>query len=361
MEKFNYSARMKNLQQKLIDEEIDAIIISKPENVQYFSGFRGDSTVLMIAKNFCKLITDSRYTEQASMQAVKDFEIVKQSDGLFKKVADEIKNYGIKNFGFEGTTLTFAEYNYLDEELTDVIFDAVEVDSLRQIKDAAEVECIRRACEIADRAFAEVLNFIKAGVREVEVAAELEYYMRRLGSEKPAFDTIVASGVRGSLPHGIASDKIISAGELVTIDFGAVYNGYCSDMTRTIAVGEISGRQREIYDAVLAAQIHGLQFIKVGASGKSVDAAVRDKLKTYGLDIYFTHGLGHSLGLEIHEEPRLSRLSNCENLQANMVVTDEPGVYIPNFGGVRIEDTVLVTDNGAETLTKTSKELRVKG
>lgn len=355
MEKFNFSARLNNLLRKLTAENVDAMMIYKPENVYYYSGFLGDSTVLIIAKDFCKLITDSRYTEQASQQVTKNFEIVKQSDGLFKKVAEEIKICGIKICGFEGTTLTFAEYNYLDEELTDVVFEAIEIDSLRQIKDAAEIECIRKACEIADRAFAEVLNFIRAGVREIEVAAELEYYMRRLGSAKPAFDTIVASGVRGSLPHGIASDKVIASGELVTIDFGAMYNGYCSDMTRTIAVGEISDRQREIYEAVLAAQIHGLQCIKVGASGKAVDAAVRDKLKSYGLDIYFTHGLGHSLGLEIHEEPRLSRLSDCESLQANMIVTDEPGVYIPNFGGVRIEDTVLVTADGAEPLTKTSR------
>ena len=214
---------------------------------------------------------------------------------------------------------------------------------MRQIKDAAEIDCIKRACEIADKAFAEILKFIKAGVREYEVAAEMEYLMRKFGSERAAFDTIVASGVRGSLPHGR--------------DFGAVYNGYHSDITRTICVGKASAKQREIYNAVLSAQMYGLEVIKVGVGGKAIDEKVRERLKSLGYGDYFTHSLGHSLGLNIHEEPRLSPLSKCERLEVNMLVTDEPGVYIPNFGGVRIEDTVLVTQYGALPLTKSPKKL----
>ncbi len=348
--------RLENLNKKIGVENLDAIILSKPENIFYFSGFRGDSTILLIGKNFRKLITDSRYTEQATLQT-SDFEIVEQSGGLIKKLAEEIKNSGAKNLGFEGRVLTFDEYNNLQGNLSGVELKSVEVDSLRQIKDAAEIANIRRACEIGDRAFAEVLNFIKAGVSEIEVAAELENFMRRFGSEKPAFDTIVASGARGSLPHGIASDKIIGDGEFVTLDFGAKFNSYCSDMTRTICVGKASDRQREIYNAVLDAQLHGLEIIRAGKSGREIDAAVRERLSRADLGKYFTHALGHSLGLEIHEEPRLSRFSTCESLEAGMIVTDEPGVYIAGVGGLRIEDTVLVTDAAVETLTKAPKTL----
>ena len=348
--------RLQNLYKKIDAEEIDAVIISKPANVFYFSGFRGDSTILLIGKNFLKLITDSRYIEQAKLQT-KNFEIVKQDEGLFKKLIDEIKSCGLKKFGFEGRVLTFDEYNNLKENLPNAELKSVELDSLRQIKDAAEISNIRKACEIADKAFAEILNFIKPNVTENEVAAELEYLMKNFGAEKNSFDTIVASGWRGSLPHGVASDKKILSGEFVTMDFGAIYNGYCSDMTRTICVGKATDNQKKIYNALLNAQLYGLKCIKVGASGKAVDAAVRENLKTSNLENYFTHGLGHGVGIEIHEEPRLSRLSKCESLQPNMIVTDEPGIYIPEVGGLRIEDTVLVTEGDAETLTKSPKDL----
>ena len=348
--------RLENLYKKIATEDIDAVIIYKPANVFYFSGFRGDSTILFIGRDFLKLITDSRYIEQAKIQT-KNFEIVKQDEGLFKKLIEEIKSCGAKKFGFEGRVLTFDEYNNLKENLPNVELKSVELDSLRQIKDAAEISNIRKACEIADKAFTEILNFIKPNVTENEVAAELEYLMKKFGAEKISFDTIVASGWRGSLPHGVASDKKILNGEFVTMDFGAIYNGYCSDMTRTICVGKANDNQKKIYNALLEAQLYGLQCIKVGASGKAVDSAVREKLKTFNLESYFTHGLGHGVGIEIHEEPRLSKLSKCEKLLPNMIVTDEPGIYIPEVGGLRIEDTVLVTYGDAETLTKSPKNL----
>lgn len=355
-EKFNFTARLENLCKKISAENLDAVLITKTANLFYFSGFRGDSSVLLIAKNFCKLITDGRYFEQAQNQT-KNFEIIKHDDGLFKKTSEIIKNLGVQKIGFEGGNITFKQYNALREELPNVEFKSIEVDSLRQIKDAAEIFLIRRACEIADKVFAEILNFIKIGVTENEIAAELEYLMRKFGAEKNSFDTIVASGVRGSLPHGTASEKKICANELITMDFGAIFGGYCSDMTRTICVGRASDEWRKIYENVLTAQLHGLEIIKIGVSGKSADEAVRNKLKDFGLDKYFSHSLGHSLGIEIHEEPRLSPLSKCERLEKNMLVTDEPGIYIPNVGGIRIEDTVLITDNGAETLTKSPKNL----
>ena len=356
MAEFNFTARLERLLKKIFDEQLDAILICKPENVFYVSGFNGDSTILFISKNFRKLITDGRYNEQAESQA-KNFEIIKHTEGLFPKVADEIKNSAVKKIGFEGNFFTFDAYADLKEKIPDVELKSVEINSLRQIKDAAEIFCIRRACEIADKSFAEILKFIKAGVREFEVAAKLEYIMRKFGSERAAFDTIVASGVRGSLPHGRATEKIIERGDFVTLDFGAVFNGYHSDMTRTICVGAASNRQCEIYNAVLDAQTYGLEVIKAGLGGKAIDEKVRERIKNLGFGENFVHGLGHSLGLEIHEEPRLSPRSTCESLEVNMVVTDEPGIYIPNFGGVRIEDTVLVTANGAEPLTKSPKNL----
>ena len=357
MEKyFNFSARLKNLCKKISDENVDVVLITKTANLFYFSGFRGDSSVLLISKNFCKLITDGRYFEQAQNQT-KNFEIIKHDDGLFKKAVEEIKNCGVKKIGFEGKNITFDQYNFLREELNDIELKTLELDSLRQIKDDAEIFFIRRACEIADKAFTEILNFIKVGITENEVAAELEYLLRKFGAEKNSFDTIVASGVRGSLPHGTASEKKICTGELVTMDFGAIYGGYCSDMTRTICIGHASDEWKKFYNAVLSAQLHGLEIIKIGVSGRAADKAVRNKLKDFGLDKYFSHSLGHSLGIEIHEEPRLSPLSKCESLQKNMLVTDEPGIYIPNVGGIRIEDTVLITESGVETLTRSSKHL----
>lgn len=348
--------RLIRLQEKLSAEEVDAVLITKVPNVTYFSGFRGDSSALLIGKNFRKLITDGRYREQAITQA-KNFTLVEQTEGLYKKIIAEIKISGCKRVGFEGLTMTVAEHSYLKKELKGVEFKSIALDTLRQVKDAAEIESIRKACEIADDAFKKVLTVIKPGVHEFEVAADLEYFMRRLGSEAAAFTTIVASGWRGSLPHGTATDKKICAGELVTMDFGAMFNGYCSDITRTICIGKASDDQRKIYNLVLDAQLYGLEIITAGKGGKDIDAAVRDRLKAAGYERFFVHGLGHGVGLEIHEEPRLSKFSKCESLLPNMIVTDEPGIYIENFGGVRIEDTVLVTNGKAQPLTRSPKHL----
>lgn len=348
--------RLIRLQEKITAEEVDAVLITKIPNVTYFSGFRGDSSALLIGKNFRKLITDGRYVEQAITQA-KNFTLVEQTEGLYKKIVEEIKISGCKKVGIEGLVMTVAQHSYLKKELKGVEFKSLELDTLRQVKEAAEIDKIRVACEIADNAFKKVLAVIKPGVREIEVAAELEYFMRRLGSEAAAFTTIVASGWRGALPHGTATDKKICAGELVTLDFGATFNGYCSDITRTICVGKASDDQRNIYNLVLEAQLYGLEVITAGKSGKDIDAAVRDKFTNAGYEKFFVHGLGHGVGLEIHEEPRLSKLSKCESLLPNMIVTDEPGIYIENFGGVRIEDTVLVTSGAAQPLTHSPKNL----
>lgn len=350
-------ARLGALRALMAEKKLDAIIITKYVNLHYFSGFRGDDTTLVVSKDKAMLITDSRYTEQATAQAPL-FEIIEQKDGLLKKTAKCVKSINAKRVGFEGNALIYDDFVRLTELLAGIDFTtALKLDELRQVKDADEIKLIRRACEIADIAFADVVKYIQPGMTEVEVAAHMENCMRQNGAEGTSFTTIMASGVRGSLPHGIATDKVINSGEFVTMDYGAIYGGYMSDITRTICVGEASERQHEIYDAVLESQLLGLSLIKPGVSGKSVHIAVRDNLAKYDLAKYFGHGLGHSLGLEIHEEPRLSPASKCEALVPGMLVTDEPGVYIPGWGGLRIEDTVLVTEDGAEALTQAPKAL----
>ncbi|EKU71520.1 Xaa-Pro peptidase family protein [Selenomonas sp. F0473] len=351
----NMKSRVTHLRSLLSEKRLDAVLVTKEVNLHYFSGFRGDSTVLVVTEDRLTLVTDGRYTEQAADQAPA-FEIVEQKDGLYRKTAALLKQYGVKRIGFEGNVLTYSLYMELKKMLDGVAFDtALNLDALRQVKDAEEIACIRRACEIADAAFAHIAAYIRPGMTELAVAAEMEDFMRRSGSERPAFQTILASGVRGSLPHGTATEKEIARGELLTMDFGAVYCGYHSDITRTICVGRADERQKELYDAVLTAQKKALAAIRPGITGRDVDIVARDYLKQRGVEQYFGHGLGHSLGLEIHEEPRLSKFG-METLRENMLVTDEPGVYIPDWGGIRIEDTVLVTAVGGEPLTRAPKE-----
>lgn len=347
--------RIARLRALLSQKIVDAVLITKEENLHYFSGFRGDSTVLIVTHDRLVLVTDSRYTEQAAVQAP-DYEIVEQRDGLYRKAAEIAADCGVLALGFEGSALVYDAYEKLKELLGEISFDtSLTLDRLRQVKDADEIALIRRACAIADAAFAHILTYIEPGMTELEVAAEMEHFMQREGSERPAFQTIVASGVRGSLPHGVASEKKIARGELVTMDFGAVCMGYHSDITRTVSVGHADPRQRTLYNAVMTAQQRALAAIRPGVTGIEVDRIARDSLAEEALDQYFGHGLGHSLGLEIHEEPRLSKSGN-DILRPNMLITDEPGVYIPGWGGIRIEDTVLVTPGGAEALTRAPKE-----
>lgn len=351
----NMESRVAHLRALLAEKRLDAVLVTKEVNLRYFSGFRGDSSVLVVTADHLALVTDSRYTEQAAAEAPA-FEIVEQKGGLYQKAAELLKAYGVQTAGFEGNVLTYSQYMRMKELSAGISFEtALNLDVLRQVKDAEEIACIRRACEIADAAFAHIVAYIRPGMTELAVAAEMEDYMRRAGSEHPAFQTILASGVRGSLPHGTATDKEIAAGELVTMDFGAVYRGYHSDITRTICVGHADDLQRQRYGAVLAAQKKALAEIRPGIAGRDVDRIARDVLRTHGVEQYFGHGLGHSLGLEIHEEPRLSKFG-AEMLRENMLVTDEPGVYIPDWGGIRIEDTVLVTAAGGAPLTHAPKE-----
>ena len=349
-------SRLEAIRALMSEHQLDAIVVTKYVNLHYFSGFRGDDTTLVIARDEAMLITDNRYTEQAAQQAPL-FTIVEQENGLLAKTAECIKKIGAKKIGFEGNAMIYDDFVTLTKLLDGCEFTtAVVLDDLRQIKDAEEIANIRKACEIADIGFKDILTYVRPGMTEVQVAAHLENCMRENGSEGPSFTTIMASGIRGVLPHGIATDKVIAEGEFLTMDYGAIYAGYDSDITRTICIGHGDEKQRRIYGAVLESQKLALTKIKPGVSGKSVHMAVQDNLARYDLKQYFGHGLGHSLGLEIHENPRMS-LKRDDILQENMLITDEPGVYIPGWGGLRIEDTVLITKDGCEPLTKADKEL----
>ena len=352
-----YKNRLNHLREFLRDKGLDGVVISKLENLHYFSGFTGDDSMLVIGMNSAQLITDFRYIEQAEKEAP-DFQIRKQEKGLLRRVGELINEEGLQKVGFEGSNLCFDWHGKIAQLLHDADFTtSVSLDSLRQIKSAEELACIRKAMAIGDEAFAYILTYIRPGISENDVAAALENVMRAKGSQCPSFTTIVASGKRGSLPHGTATEKLINLGEFVTMDYGAVYNGYHSDITRTVCVGRADEKQHQIYDTVLQAQLIGIEAVKPGASGKDIDKLVRDYLDKEGYAKYFGHGLGHSLGLEIHEEPRLSPKSSCDSLPVNTLITVEPGIYIPDWGGVRIEDTVLITDSGAEPLTSCPKNL----
>lgn len=338
------------------EKDLSAIIINKPENRRYFSGFTGTSGFLLISKDKSFLITDFRYVEQAAKQAA-GYEIIKHGNNPNETLNALIKDNHFKNIGFESDHVTVANYRLLAEIIGENYLLPVNIDILRAVKDFYELKLINQAVKIADAAFTHILSFIKPGLCEQDIALELEYKMRQLGAEKSAFDTIVASGFRGALPHGVASSKEIKIGDFITMDFGAVYQGYHSDITRTICVGKASERQRQIYDIVLKSQLAGLNAIKAGIGCKAVDAAARNIIVEQHYGEYFGHGLGHGVGLAIHEEPRLSPSNNDGVLSENMIVTVEPGIYIPGWGGVRIEDTVVVTAQHVEILTKSSKQL----
>lgn len=345
--------RLAALRSFLAEQDVAAVIVAKPENRRYFSGFTGSAGVLLVSRQAAKLVTDFRYVEQAARQAP-DFAVVRHGTDLYETLAAEIAAVGQGKVGFESDFATWDAYRRLAEFAGDLA--PLHLDKLRMVKDDGELAALRRAVRIADDAFSHILSYLRPGTSEQEVALELEYFMRRQGAEKIAFDLIVASGTRSALPHGRASAKAIAAGDFVTMDFGAVYEGYHSDITRTVVVGKASPRQREIYEVVRAAQAAGVAAVAAGRLGREVDAVARKLIADAGYDEYFGHGLGHGVGLVIHEEPRLSPTGDV-TLAAGMTVTVEPGIYIPDWGGVRIEDTVVVTAAGAEVLTASGKEL----
>lgn len=349
--------RINKLQNKLKEKEIEAFLITKKENVRYLSQFTGTAGKLLITQNESIFITDFRYLDQAAEQT-EGHQIEEISSDFIENFAELLKRKNINNLSFESHDLNFKTYQKLKEKLNLKSFNPQDslVENLRIIKDQKEIKKIKQAVAIADQGFQFLLNFIKPGKTEKEVALELEFFMKRKGGEANAFDFIVASGKRGALPHGVASNKKIEKGDLVTIDFGTVYQGYHSDITRTIAVGEVDSKLKKIYEIVLTAQKKVIAEIKAGMSCFDADKIARDLITEAGYKENFGHGLGHGVGLEIHENPRLSYTAEGL-LKAGMIVTDEPGIYISGLGGVRIEDDLLITEEGCQVLNSAPKEL----
>ena len=349
--------RLVKLREKLAANNLDAAFLYSKENRRYISGFTGSTGYVIVTADKAYFVTDFRYRDQAQLQC-KDLEVVIHGSSLINQLKEIILNANIKNIAIEEGHMTVAFYDNLRSNLENVELLPLKgiMDELRLFKDVDEIENIAKAASIADEAFTHILDFIKPGKTEIEVAVELEYFCKQKGATEMSFDSIVASGVRSSLPHGVFSEKVINNGEFLTMDFGCVYNGYCSDMTRTVFVGKADEKQKNIYNTVLEAQQKALEQIKPGMLGKDVDKIARDIITAAGFGENFGHGLGHGVGLAVHEEPRLSPLGE-RVLEANMVVTDEPGIYIAEYGGVRIEDLVLVTDQGNRVLSKSPKHL----
>ncbi|WP_297090728.1 Xaa-Pro dipeptidase PepQ [Thermococcus sp.] len=346
--------RIKRLQEFIAEKELDAALITGRENLFYFTG---SSPVLggylvVTADDALFIVPELEYEEARETSKV-PVDKFKTGSELYEK----LKGFNPARLGIEGKT-SFSTVQNLREKVGVEDFFVVDdvIKELRIIKTPEEIDVIKAACEIADMAMMAALEEISEGKREREIAAQMEYIMKMNGAEKPAFDTIIASGWRSALPHGVASDKRIEKGDLVVIDEGALYRHYHSDTTRTIVVGSPNEKQKDIYYAVLEAQRKGVEAARPGVTAKELDTIVRDVIKEYGYGDHFIHSTGHGVGLQIHEWPRVSQQDDTE-LKPGMVITIEPGIYIPKFGGVRIEDTVLITENGAVRLTKTEREL----
>lgn len=345
--------------QKHLDDGKAALILSD-KNRQYFTGFHSTAGCLFITGKKAVFITDSRYIESAKSR-IKFCDVVELNSSYYMLIKKLCSENSITSLELEAEQISVSDYNKWKtalsniEIIADSKLDSV-INKLRCIKQANEVELMRSAQKLTDAAFAHILDYIKIGRTEREIALELEFFMRANGADGVAFDTIAVSGRNSSKPHGVPTDKPVQSGDFITMDFGACFGGYCSDMTRTVAVGEIDTEMKYVYDTVLLAQRTALSVLKPGLKCCDGDKAARDVISTAGYGGCFKHSTGHSVGLDIHEDPTLS--PSCrEILQPGMIVTVEPGIYIEGKFGVRIEDMVLITENGIENLTKSPKNL----
>lgn len=339
-------------------DRLDAFVVAHLPNIFYLTGFSGSSGMVSVTRNGAILFTDPRYTIQAKQEVTAaQVKIVRGS--LLKAVGEQLEPFRGRRIGFEAAHLTVSQKAALGKStgarIRWIPWDG-KVEGLRMVKDESELVTMREAARIACSSWEETLALVKPGVSEIDVAAEIEFRMRRKGADGPAFDTIIASGERGAWPHARASRKLVKKNELVVFDLGAILRGYSSDLTRTVCVGRASSEQRRWYAAVLEAQRAARQALHPGVTAEQVDAAARGVLKQAGLERRFIHSTGHGLGLELHESPRLGR-GDQSILRAGTVVTLEPGVYVPGTGGIRIEDDALVTNSGAEFLTDAKREL----
>lgn len=351
--------RVSKLRKVLQDLGLDAMLITSGYNRRYLSGFTGSSGYVLVTGDESYLLTDFRYMTQAAEQ-VTGLKVVQHGPKFIDTVRELLPQSGSVRVGFEQDDVTFSAYTAYAEALQPAVLVPVSkaVENLRMFKDEDELAVMQRAADLADATFSHILNVIKPGMTERDVDLEMEFFMRTHGATSSSFDTIVASGERSAMPHGVASSKVIGNNEFVTFDFGALLDGYCSDVTRTIALGKPDPKLKEIYDITLEAQLHTLANIKPGMTGREADALARDIITRYGYGEYFGHSTGHGLGMEVHEWPRLSKLAD-EILEPGMVVTVEPGIYLSGLGGVRIEDDIVITESGITLLTHSSKDYLV--
>lgn len=355
---FDYKGRVMTLSHELEAVGADACIVSSMPNMRYYSGFTGDSGVLLVKGDERYLFTDSRYREQA-MQQAPDYvynEFANRSE-MWKAVKTVLDQKGWNTLGFEDETILYTDYLAMTEQLPATWRGmSAAMNRQRAFKDEEEQRRMWRAGEISDEAFTHMLSFIRPGISEIDIAIELEFYMRKHGAEANAFDPIIASGENGSKPHAVPSQRLVQTGELITMDFGALYEGYCADMTRTVALGDLAEKAVSVYNIVHKAQLTVCENLQAGMTGREVDAIARDIITDAGYGNCFGHGLGHSLGIEIHENPRFSRTDDTV-IEAGMMMTVEPGIYIDGEFGVRIEDFGLITDQGYKAFSHSNKEL----
>ena len=357
--------RLQNLRNKLLPDGPDGLLIGSSPNRRYLSGFRGSAGWLLITSSEAYLSVDFRYVEQAKQEAA-GFEILHISGDLPVWLPGLIAKLGISQLGIEADHVAYSTYQTIVQlaKTAGPPFKLLPVknmvESLRMVKDEDEIAAIEKACKIADDAIQGLAAHLEAGVSEKQVAWDLESLLRQQGSEALPFEIIVASGPNAALPHAQPSERLISEGETVIIDFGARYGGYCSDMTRTFMIGEQTEKFNTVYNIVLGAQMTALSVVEKRVSGRSADALARGMIENAGYGQFFGHGLGHGVGLETHELPRIGTMSD-DILEENMVFTVEPGIYLPGWGGVRIEDTVTLTDGKLRTLTHASKNAQVLG
>ena len=349
--------RINSILEKL-PKNIDAGIVTSGNSIYYLTGIRASAGVVVVTRQKSYLIIDFRYIELAKKNA-KNVEVILQDD-LNEQINEILAENNCKNVALETENISFSKAVAYKNKLNCTIVEGNDFDTaiseVRAIKTSHEVEAMKKAQQLTDETFSYILNHIKVGRTEKEIALEMEFHIRKLGAENVSFSYIVASGSNGSLPHAVPSDKQIENGDLLTMDFGCIVDGYCSDMTRTVGIGDVSDKQRSVYDIVLNAQKKTLAAIKHGVKCKEIDAIARNIITENGYGDCFGHGLGHCIGIEVHESPRCSRLSE-DTLITGMVTSVEPGIYVPGEMGVRIEDVTLVTETGNENFTNSTTDL----
>lgn len=355
--------RLAAFRRRLADEqEGAAVLVTLPVNMRYLTGFEGlfdegIAAACLVTAEVARFYTDFRYAEAAKAAAHgTPWAVHIQKESMYVELCAELRADGVETLVIEDS-MAYGRFKFLSEQFTGrVLVVSQWVEELRQVKEKAEIEAVERAAALTDAAFDHILGFVAPGMREVDVAVELEAFMRKNGSEGLAFDSIVASGPNSARPHAGVTERVIGDGEFLKLDFGARVDGYCSDMTRTIVVGKATDRHREVYQAVLDANMAAIAGARAGMAGSQIDGIARKLLTDRGLGENFGHGLGHGVGLAVHELPSVSRTSR-DAVRSGSIITIEPGVYLPGFGGVRIEDLAVVEDGGVRLLSHSRKEL----